>query len=81
MTEEYSTRPDGQRLVESIARHFEGQGVELSELIRAGNEGLAKAEEKFSDREDSFANWAGWWIRQAISIYIAKQNGKSRPEG
>jgi RNA polymerase primary sigma factor len=63
-----------QRLVEWIAGHYEGRGVNHPEHIRAGNSGLAPAAAKFDEtRGYKFATWATWWIRQAITRAIADQ--------
>ena len=55
------------RLVVSIAKHFRGHGVPLSDLIQDDTVGLIRAVHKFDWRRDlKFSTYATWWIRQAV---------------
>jgi RNA polymerase primary sigma factor len=57
------------RLVVSVCRHHlrEAAGVELIDLIQAGNLGLIRAVELFDpSRGYRFSTYAYWWIRQAV---------------
>ncbi|MFM7235363.1 MAG: sigma-70 family RNA polymerase sigma factor [Cyanobium sp.] len=57
------------RLVVSVCRHQqrESAGVELMDLIQAGNLGLIRAVELFDPcRGYRFSTYAYWWIRQAV---------------
>ncbi|MFN6352739.1 MAG: RNA polymerase sigma factor RpoD/SigA [Cyanobacteriota bacterium] len=57
------------RLVVSVCRHHqrEAAGVELLDLIQAGNLGLIRAVELFDpSRGYRFSTYAYWWIRQAV---------------
>ena len=55
------------RFVVNIAKQYQGQGLDLDDLISEGNIGLIRAIEKFeAARGNKFITYAGWWIRQAI---------------
>ena len=55
------------RFVISVAKQYQGQGLDLIDLIQAGNTGLIEAANRFDvDKGYKFISYAVWWIRQAI---------------
>lgn len=55
------------RFVVSIAKQYQGKGLELEDLIATGNLGLIRAVDTYEpERELRFLSYAGWWIRDFI---------------
>ena len=55
------------RLVLSIAKRYQGRGLELLDLFQQGSLGLIKAANKFDiDKGFKFSTYATWWIRQSV---------------
>lgn len=55
------------RFVVTVAKQYQGQGLDLEDLISEGNIGLIKAADKFDPEKGyKFISYAVWWIRQAI---------------
>ena len=53
------------RIVFNIAKKYRGHGVDLSDLISEGNDGMIKAIEKFDLSQNvKFFSYAVWWVRQ-----------------
>ena len=53
--------------VEEVAKEYQNKGLDLSELITEGVEGLLKAAEKFDEtRGFRFIDYAVWWVRESM---------------
>lgn len=73
------------KIVVSIAKQYQGTGLELMDLINEGNVGLVKAsqfydptvKEKYNDTGKTvrFVSFAVWWVRQAI-LEAVKEKGR-----
>ena len=67
------------RFVISFVRKYQGRGLELSELVCLGNEGLLKAVKRFDpDRGLKFISYAVWWIRQTVLKALTEQTRSVR---
>jgi RNA polymerase primary sigma factor len=63
------------RLVVDVAKHYNGRGLGLLDLIQEGNIGLMKAAERYQYRKGfKFSTYATWWIRQGITRALADQS-------
>lgn len=62
------------RFVISYVKRFQGHGLDLSELVAIGNEGLLKAVRKFDPSHGvKFISYAVWWVRQCVLKALAEQ--------
>src|SRR4026209_1153157 len=62
------------RFVISYVKRFQGHGLDLSELVAIGNEGLLKAVRKFDPAHGvKFISYAVWWVRQCVLKALAEQ--------
>ena len=55
------------RFVITVAKNYQNQGVDFSDLVAEGNIGLMKAIQNFDwSKNLRFISYAVWWIRQSI---------------
>ena len=64
------------RFVITVAKQYQNQGLDLSDLVAEGNLGLMKAIKNFDWNKDlRFISYAVWWVKQSI---IQSLNDNSR---
>ncbi len=67
------------RFVISYVKTYQGHGLDLSELVAIGNEGLLRAVKKFDPEHGvKFISYAVWWVRQAVLKALAEQTRSVR---
>lgn len=63
------------KFVVLVAKQFQGNGVDVMDLIAEGNEGLIIAARKFDpSRTFKFVSFAVWYIRQSITTALSTQS-------
>lgn len=64
------------RFVISVAKMYQGQGLDIMDLISEGNIGLIKAAERFDPTSGlKFISYAVWWVKQSM---MASMNENAR---
>jgi RNA polymerase primary sigma factor len=62
------------KFVISVAKKYQNNGLDFSDLINEGNIGLIKAAHKFDETKGfKFISYAVWWIRQSIIQAISEK--------
>jgi len=68
------------RFVITVAKQYQNQGLDLSDLIAEGNLGLIKAIQNFDwTKKLRFISYAVWWVKQSI-LQSLNENAKGISE-
>jgi len=63
------------RFVITVAKQYQYKGLDLADLISAGNLGLIEAVDKYDPEKNyRFINYAAWWIRHSIFQALTEQS-------
>ena len=63
------------RLAFNVANRYRGKGIPIMDLVQEANIGLLRAVKKYDPcRGYRFSTYATWWIRQAVTRYIANSS-------
>lgn len=63
------------RFVITVAKQYQYKGLDLADLISAGNIGLIQAVDKYDATKNyRFINYASWWIRHSIYQALTEQS-------
>ena len=65
---------NNRRLVVTIARGYQGNGLDMSDLISEGTIGLIVSLSKYDPTQAKLSTYATWWIRQRILRALSNQS-------
>lgn len=68
-------------VVADMAKKFVGQGASMPDLIREGNQGVAKAVENLMEHNpDTFNKMVPSWVRERMERFVSTKSEKSTEE-
>jgi RNA polymerase primary sigma factor len=67
------------KFVIKVAKRYQNQGLDLSDLINIGNKGLLTSIDSYDENKNlKLITYAVWWIRQHILVALANQSRNVR---
>jgi DNA-directed RNA polymerase sigma subunit (sigma70/sigma32) len=73
--------PEGTHLfIISVARRYQRQGLGLTELVEAGEDGWQRARRYYGEDTDNFERWGFHWVQESMLMAVYQNETSTEPE-